>query len=144
MKTRESNHHFSYTVTIQSSREQVWNQLIDVASWKDWDTELKHAELQGAFATGTRGLMQPLQGPKLTFYLTAVEPQLSYTFRTKLPIGWLVIKRTLSQYGQLTEFCDDIAFTGILKHVFGFFLGRKFRSVLPEVMNRFKVLVETK
>ena len=61
-----------------------------------------------------------------------------------MPVGYLVIKRELYTKDGLTYFRDDIRFTGFLKWFFGIMLGRGFKAVLPEVMQNFKNILETK
>jgi hypothetical protein len=139
---KQRNHHFSYTIAINNTIEKVWQTLIDVQHWYKWDTELKEATLEGDFALNTTGTITPRKGPKLKFYISEIIPNKSYTFNTKMPIGELVIKRTLLLENELVHFTDDIAFTGFLKFVFGFMLGAQFRKALPEVIENFKRLAE--
>ena len=87
-------------------------------------------------------MITPKKGPKLKFYISKLVPNTSYTFVTKMPFGSLEIKRTLEKKGHLIEFTDDIKFTGFLKRLFGIMLGNSFKSVLPEVMQNFKIIVE--
>jgi hypothetical protein len=144
MQSKETNYHFSFTVEVNNTQEKVWQTLIDVPTWAQWDTELKEASLEGVFVVGAKGVLIPKKGPKLPFFISDFSPNQSYTFNTKMPLGWLIIKRTLTVENGMTYFTDDIAFTGILKRVFGFMLGSQFRSVLPEVMHNFKKLAEEK
>jgi hypothetical protein len=139
---KQRNHHFSYTIAINNTIDKVWQTLIDVQLWPKWDTELKEATLGGNFALNAKGSITPKKGPKLKFYISEIIPNKSYTFNTKMPVGELVIKRTLTVENEVVHFTDDIAFTGFLKFVFGFMLGGQFRKVLPEVMENFKKLVE--
>jgi hypothetical protein len=113
-----------------------------VQLWHKWDTELKEATLEGDFALNAKGSITPKKGPKLKFYISEIIPNKSYTFNTKMPVGELVIKRTLTVENEVVYFTDDIAFTGFLKFIFGFMLGGQFRKVLPEVMENFKRLAE--
>lgn len=140
---KETNHHFSFTIGIENKQDKVWQILTDVPNWKHWDTELKEASLEGAFCLGAKGVLTPLKGPQLKFYISELVENQSYTFKTNMPLGWLEIKRTLKTENNVTYFTDDIAFTGLLKNFFGILLGRKFRKVLPEVMDNFKKLAET-
>ncbi len=141
---KQSNHHFSFTISVNNTADNVWQTLVDVSSWHVWDTELKEATLEGNFAVGAKGILTPKKGPRLKFYISELVPSKSYTFKTKMPVGWLIIKRTLTIESETTHFTDDIAFTGFLKLVFGAMLGGQFRKVLPEVMNNFKKLAERK
>lgn len=139
---KQSNHHFSFKVPINATVVQVWQKLIDVPTWSQWDTELIEANLEGDFVVGAKGILKPKTGPKLKFYISEIVPNQSYTFNTIMPIGELVIKRTVTVENSTVYFTDDIAFTGFLKYIFGFMLGGQFRKVLPKVMNTFKEMVE--
>ena len=116
----QSNHHFSFTISVNNTIEKVWEVLTDVQSWHKWDTEILEAKLDGDFIVGARGTMTPKTGPKLKFYISEIEPNKSYTFNAIMPVGELVIKRTLNTVKKDVEFTDDIQFTGFLKFVFGF------------------------
>ena len=141
---KQSNHHFSFSIAVNNTTEKIWQTLIDVPTWQVWDTELKQAQLEGEFRLNAQGTLIPKTGPKLNFHISEYTEYQSYTFKIKMPLGWLVIKRTISTANGINYFTDDIAFTGFLKYVFGFILGRQFKKVLPEVMNNFKKIVESR
>jgi hypothetical protein len=140
----QTNYHFSYTITINADITTVWNTLIDVANWHKWDTEIKKASLDADFEKGAKGIFTPNKGPTLKFYISEIVPHQSYTFNTIMPIGELVIKRSITVENSTTHFTDDIQFTGFAKRIFGLMLGGKFRKVLPDVMNKFKKIAENK
>ena len=141
---KQSNHHFSFTISVNNSMEKVWEVLTDVQSWHKWDTEILNATLEGDFVVGAKGTMKPKKGPQLKFYISDLVPNKSYTFNTIMPVGELVIERRLVKVNNEIQFTDDIKFTGFLKYVFGLILGGQFRKVLPEVMQKFKNLAEGK
>ena len=141
---KQSNHHFSFTIPVNATKSNVWETLIDVQNWHQWDTELIEVNLEGIFEKGAKGTMKPKTGPKLKFYISELIPNQSYTINTIMPVGELVIKRSLTEINNEIHFTDDIAFTGFLKYVFGFMLGGQFGKVLPEVMNNFKRITESK
>ncbi len=141
---KQSNHHFSFTIPVNTSAQNVWQTLIDVKNWHQWDTEMIEANLEGDFTVNAKGTLTPKSGPKLKFYISEIVPLQSYTFNTIMPVGELVIKRSLKVENGVVYFTDDIAFTGFLKVIFGLMLGGQFRKVLPEVMNKFKEIAEQK
>ncbi|MHA7128832.1 SRPBCC family protein [Algoriphagus namhaensis] len=141
---KQSNHHFSFTVSLNTTKAKVWQTLIDVEKWHEWDTELIEASLEGIFEKGAQGTMKPKTGPTLKFYVSELVPNYSYTIITRMPVGELVIRRSLTETNNEVHFTDDIAFTGFLKYIFGLMLGGQFRKVLPEVMNNFKRIAESK
>ncbi len=141
-EAKQSNYHFSYSTNIQNSQEKVWAFLTDVSRWHEWDTELQSALIDTPFGLNTKGVLLPKKGPKLRFYISTINEGTSYTFKTKMPIGYLVITRELKHMNGFTTFTDDIQFTGFLKHIFGLMLGNGFQKVLPEVMGNFKRIAE--
>ena len=140
----QSNYHFNISIAIENTLPRVWGTLIDIESWHIWDTEILSSQLNGNFEVGSKGIMIPKKGPKLSFYISEIIPHKTYTFKTKMPLGWLEIKRTITLENDKVLFTDDIQFTGILKQLYGFMLGKGFIKVLPEVMQNFKKLAESK
>ncbi|MEM8970002.1 MAG: SRPBCC family protein [Bacteroidota bacterium] len=136
------NYHFSGTIAIDKPQTEIWELLTDVSRWKEWDTELVTSSLNGELELGATGTLVPKKGPKLKFFISELISGQSYTFNTKMPLGYLVIKRSLENRDQVTYFTDDVQFTGALKQVFGVMLGRGFRVSLPEVMENLKQLAE--
>lgn len=141
-ETKQTNYHFQYTILVNNTQEKVWAFLADIERWKDWDTELIASSLSEKFGLGAKGELTPKKGPKLKFHISELIPNTSYTFVTKMPVGTLEIKRTLTKKGNSIEFTDDIKFTGFLRRVFGLMLGGGFKAVLPEVMENFKRIAE--
>jgi hypothetical protein len=141
---KQSNSHFSFTITVNNNIEKVWDTLIDVSTWHLWDTELIEAKLNGEFQVAAKGTMIPKKGPKLKFYISEMTPKASYTIVAIMPVGELVITRNLKNVNNKIEFTDDIQFTGFLKAILGLVLGGKFRKVLPDVLHKFKVIAEGK
>jgi hypothetical protein len=139
---QQSNTRFSHTVETTALPETIWRIWTDVPNWKAWDDGLKTAELNGPFAPGTKGTLIPDKGPKSRFVLTEVMPGQSYTFRTKLPLGALYVKRMLRTQNGKTAFTHEVWFTGLTKGIFGRALGRNYRQILPGVMEKIRVLAE--
>lgn len=138
----QSNTHFSYSLETSASPTKIWQIWSDVANWQQWDTGLKSAELSGAFAIGTKGKLIPDKGPKSSFILTELVAGKSYTFKTKLPLGALYVKRYLEEKEGKTYFTHEVWFTGLSKGIFGNALGKNYRRILPEVMTRIREIGE--
>jgi hypothetical protein len=140
----QSNHHFNFTIPLNTTKAKAWQTLIDVEHWHKWDTELIQAKLEGIFENGAKGTMKPKTGPVLHFFISDFVPHQSYTINTKMPVGQLIIKRSLTESNNQIFFTDEIMFVGFLKYVFGIILGGQFRKVLPQVMLQFKQIAEAK
>ena len=141
---QETNYHFSHTDSSIASKDKIWQVWIDVPNWKQWDKGLKDAVLDGDFAIGAKGKLIPDKGPKSKFVISEMIPNQSYTFKTKIPFGWLIIKRTLEVRAGKTYFTHDVEFTGFLKKTFGNKLGKKYRAMLPSVLTEIKQIAERK
>lgn len=141
---QQTNYHFSHTDSTTASNDNIWQIWIDVPNWKQWDKGLKEATLNGEFAVGTKGKLVPDKGPKSKFVITEIIPNTSYTFKTKIPFGWLSIKRTLEVKQGITYFTHEVEFTGLLKKVLGKKLGKNYRAMLPNVMAEIKKIAEVK
>jgi hypothetical protein len=139
---QETDQHFSHTLTTTASLESLWKVWTDVARWKDWDKGLREATIKGPFEPGTKGKLIPDKGPKSTFRITEVVVNQTYTFKTRIPFGWLVIKRMAKAEQGLTKFTHEVQFTGPFSKYFGKKLGGRYRQMLPEVMQQVKSMAE--
>lgn len=140
----ETNYHFSHTDSTSATSDKIWAIWTDVPNWKHWDLGLKESYLEGPFAVGTKGKLIPDKGPKSKFQISEIEPLKSYTFKTKIPFGWLIIKRSLDEREGKTFFKHEVKFTGLFKKLFGNKLGKKYRVMLPKVMQEIKQIAENK
>ena len=143
-KAQQTNYHFSYTDSTTATSDKIWEVWTDVPNWKQWDKGLKEAVIEGEFIVGTKGKLTPDRGPKSKFIITELVTNRSYTFKTKIPFGWLIIKRTLEVKDGKTFFTHDVAFTGFLKKILGKKLGKNYRELLPSVLSEIKLIAGKK
>jgi len=83
----------SATAQTTASAERVWAIYRDVAHWPRWDHGLARYQLDGPFAAGTAGTLQPVGGPELPFTLIFVEEGQSFVDRTPLGPETAIIGR---------------------------------------------------
>ncbi len=140
---QQTNYYFNHTTATTASPDAIWKVWTDVPNWKQWDDGLKDAYLDGKFEVGAKGSLIPDKGPKSKFIITEIEEGKSYTFKTRIPFGWLVIKRSLQTENNVTQFTHDVDFTGFLKKPLGNSIGKRYRTLLPEVMDKIKKLAES-
>jgi hypothetical protein len=141
---QQTNYHFSHTDSTVATCDKIWQIWTDVPNWKRWDKGLKDAMLEGEFIVGAKGKLIPDKGPKSKFIISELVPNIYYTFKTKIPFGWLIIKRTLEVKDGKTYFTHDVEFTGLLRKILGRKLGKKYRVMLPNVMAEIKKIAESK
>lgn len=144
LQAQQTNYHFSHTDSTLAASDKIWAVWVDVPNWKQWDKGLKEARLEGDFEVGTKGKLIPDKGPESRFVISEMEPHTSYTFKTRIPLGWLVIRRTLEVKEGKTFFTHEVEFTGLLKKVLGNQLGKNYRAMLPGVMAEIKQLAESR
>jgi hypothetical protein len=133
---------FSHTLKTTAVPAKIWLVWTDVAHWSEWDTELRDALLEGAFGLGSIGQLTPKTGRVARFKVSQFNPGESYTLTVALPLASLNIRRYLKIQSDGVYFTHEVSFGGILAFVFGFLLGRRFRSVLPSVMANVKRIAE--
>lgn len=128
-----TNRHFAHTRESPASPEAIWALWTDVQTWPTWDTEIEAVTLNGPIGLGQTGTLTS-GGRQSRITVTAWDPPRSYAFATRLPLGSLVVTRTLQPHGEGTRFTHDVAFRGLGGRLLAPILGKKFRAALPVVM----------
>ena len=136
------NQHFWYSLETKATPEQIWAIWTDVPNWKSWDVGLTDASIDGDFQLHAQGRITSLEGRRSKFTVTEYNSGKSYTFKTKLPLGALHVKRFLTVKEGKTVFTHEVWFSGITKGIFGKAFGAKFREMLPQVLENIKELAE--
>ena len=87
---------FEAATRIDASPEQVWALLVDVRSWRDWDSGVDRVE--GRVALGERLTLYATMIRNRPFEVTVTElrPREAMRWRGGLPFGLAVIERTYS------------------------------------------------
>lgn len=131
----QGNHkHFQHTLETTATAAEIWRIWTDVDHWAAWDTGLQQATLAGSFEEGTKGTLISDQGRKAKFMVTAVDEGVSYTFKTRLPLGRLQITRSLREQNGTVLFTHEVRFRGLTGGLFARMLGKAYREMLPKVM----------
>jgi hypothetical protein len=141
---QQTNYHFSHSDSTTATSGKIWQIWTDVPNWKQWDKGLKEAYLEADFSVGAKGKLMPDKGPKSKFFISELTPNKSYTFKIKIPFGWLIVNRTLEAKDGMTYFTHDVQFTGLLKKALGKKIGKNYRTMLPGVLNEIKLIAERK
>ena len=139
-----SNKHFWYSLETSASPETIWAIWTDVPNWKDWDTGLKDASVKDNFDIGVKGQIISLENRKSKFKVVEFVKGQSYTYKTKLPLGSLYVKRYLTKENGKTIFTHEVWFKGLTGGFFAKSFGEKFRKMLPDVLNNIKNIAESK
>lgn len=75
---------YAPSVETRASTATVWRCYEDVSRWHEWKACVERVDLDGPFATGTRGWLTPAGGQPLPLRLTSVHPGRGYTSETRI------------------------------------------------------------
>jgi len=129
--------HYTETVDTNASAESIWELWSTPSTWHTWDSEVKSAEICGDFVQGTKGMMQPKSGPKVTFTLTKVAINQCFTNRAKLPLATLDFShyyKPKAANGTAAQITHSVTIRGLLAPLFGLVIGRGVKKHLRSAM----------
>lgn len=139
----DSNRHFSHSLTTTMPPSRIWEIWTDVEQWKRWDIGLKDAKLEAPIGLGAKGTILTLKDRKATFKIVEWLEGQTYTYKTRLPLGALYVKRTLSYQNGETVFTHEVWFSGLTAGIFARQFGGSFREMLPQVLANIKTIAES-
>ena len=139
-----SNKHFWHSLETSALPDVIWKIWTDVSNWKDWDTGLKDASIEGDFNLNSKGIITSLEGRKSKFKVVEYIEGQSYTYKTKLPLGSLYVRRYLTVKEGKTIFTHEVWFKGLTRGIFAKAFGEKFRTMLPDVLSQIKEIAESR
>jgi Polyketide cyclase / dehydrase and lipid transport len=132
---------FEHTHRIAATPARVFARYADVASWRDWDEDLKASSIDGAFASGTTGVVEPKSGPKSKVRFVDVKPDQGFAVECGLPLCTMRFEYELRPTGGGTLATHRVAFKGALGWFFGRVIGSGMRADLPKSMQRLERVV---
>ena len=129
---------FEHTVTTTARVETIWKLYSDISSWVEWDKGIEYASLEGAFTTGTRGLLQPEGQERLAFELTEVEPLHGFSDVTDIPDAGIQIQFThhMQQMAKGTRITHQVTIIGPNADHLGPQIGADMAQGIPHTMER--------
>jgi Polyketide cyclase / dehydrase and lipid transport len=128
---------FQHTLETPHAPETIWRCWVNVGTWKTWDTGLRDASLRDSFAQGARGTVIPDKGPKAKFKIASYREGQAYSLKFGLPGSTMLLTRTLQALPNGgTRFTHRVEFTGMLRKFWAKKLGSRYRTMLPEAMQK--------
>ena len=85
---------------IDASPGQVWAVLVDVGSWRDWDSGVDRVDGRVALGEKLTLYATMIRNRPFTVAVTEIRPHEAMRWRGGLPLGLAVIERTYSLDGQ--------------------------------------------
>lgn len=130
------------TILIHAPAASVFALYADVANWTDWDPDVKSASINGAFASGSTGVIVPNGGPKSTVVFDQVVPNRGFHVLCKLPLYRMRFEHELVPAGQATKATHRVVFEGLLAPLFGRLIGAGMRQSQPHALQSLKRVAE--
>ncbi len=116
---------------------------MDVANWNQWDKDVEHSAIFGAFQVGTKGFLKPVGGPKSTFEITECSVEVSFTDRSFLPLCTIDFVHTIKQTPSGLEISHKVVMQGLLTLIFSKIIGKNIERGLPNAVQTLVKLAET-
>jgi len=132
----------SYSILTSASPEKVWQLWADVKNWKNWEPSILSSSIDGEFDTDAHGILIPVNGPSTPFTISSCQPNFTYTVYTRLPFATMYIRRLIGYNNHKTMITNEVWMEGLLSSFWWRIVGRKYQQMLPQIMEKFKLLVE--
>ena len=114
------------------SPEQVWSvAYADVAAWPRWNGALASAELDGAFAVGTRARLRFKTGLRLRFTIVELDPGRLFTDECRLPGGRMGHRHLVEPTTDGVRLENTIYIEGPASRLWSLVLGGPARRGMP-------------
>ena len=85
---------FEAAARIDASPEEVWALLVDVGSWRDWDSGVDRVDGRVALGEKLTLYATMIRNRPFTVTVTEIRPREAMRWRGGLPLGLAVIERT--------------------------------------------------
>jgi hypothetical protein len=132
---------FEHSQRIAATPARIFARYADVANWRDWDEDLKASSLNGPFASGSTGVVEPKSGPKSKVRFTDVVPDQSFAVECPLPLCKMRFEYELKAIGGGTLATHRVIFSGVLGWFFSRVIGSGMKADLPKSMSRLEAVV---
>jgi hypothetical protein len=118
--------------TTSASREKIWQLWTDVSNWNKYDKGTKSSELLGEFKVGTKGSLQPTDGPKSEFEITECTPLKSFSNVCMLPFCKMEFTHNMEDTAQGLQVTHQVSMSGPLTFIFSRVIGSQLAKGLPD------------
>ncbi len=122
---------FEVTAPVKATPERLWAVWSEVNRWAEWDPHEHDANLDGAFAAGSRGWSKPVGAPAGSFDLIEVDAPVHWTSRSALPGGSLTFDHRLYATAEGTDVAIRATALGPLAPVVRLVWARRMRRDAP-------------
>jgi hypothetical protein len=119
---------------VSATPQRIYALYADVANWVQWDPDLKASSIDGAFASGTTGTVEPKSGPKSKVVFEDVQQDRSFAVECKLPLCLMRFEHNLKPTAGGTTVTHGVRFNGPMAWFFGRVIGNGMKKSLPHAV----------
>ena len=112
--------------------EDLWQVWADINHWHLWHDDIEYAKLDGAFTTGSKFLLKPKHGPKVTIELLKVEPNQLFIDLTRFPLAKMYGIHEFIADGDQLEIRTTMRVTGPLSFIWRKLVAEKIIADEPK------------
>lgn len=132
-------------ITVAAPPATLFAIYRDVARWHEWDPDTRAANLDGPFAVGSRGFIEPARGRGVAMEVTRLESDRCFTVRGGIPGFCMDFEHELTPLPDgKTEVLHRARFSGPLSFILGRVLAWQLRRGLPVTLERLRQRAETR
>lgn len=127
----------SYTQVFHNvSKEEIWNAWADVNNWHQWDHDIDYAKLETSFTVGSKFILKPKGGPKVTIELVEVEPMKKFTDLTKFFGAKMYGSHEISEEKEGVRLTVTISVRGIFGFIWRKLVAENIIKTAPQQMQQ--------
>lgn len=132
------------SVQTKAYPKDVWYFYQDFKSWPTWDTDVIYVKLDGNFQKGNKGKIKSKGGPEVSFIISELTPNKSFTNVSNLPLTKLIFEHKLEVVNDRTLITHHVEMKGLLSPLFALLIGKKINSTLNESLQNLVKLAESR
>jgi hypothetical protein len=120
-----------------ASPHAIWRRYVDVEHWRDWSRQgVECSSINGPFEVGTKGKSKAPGLPSSVFELVAVEPDVRFVSKVKMPGAALRFEHVIepSEHGSLIT--HRVGLDGPLASLYTPFLRKRIERGLGDGVDR--------
>nr|WP_299341898.1 hypothetical protein [Allomuricauda sp.] len=137
----QSDKMFTYSMELGTSKENLWNILVDFASYGDWDTSIIDVRCDDGVKKRKTCKTVVNGGQIYNVEITDLVENETYTLRHKLSSGQIYIKRTI-EAGDKVKLTETVWYKGISKKTFEKYKGEQYKETQKSRMLSLKKYIE--
>jgi hypothetical protein len=132
-----------YSADSSAGPEEIWRRYVDVEHWSDWSPGVEWSRLDGPFEVGVKGKSKPPGSPTLRFRIMAVEPQVMFATKVRLPGAGLEFEHAIEPLPTGARITHRATLSGPLASPYARSVRRRTEQGLTDGVERLAALAGT-